>query len=96
MAAFKPRRPRNGVNQPPRSFRRNKALTPEPAPIESRRAARQRFLKTRGIYLLPNAFTTAALFCGFFAVVQAMNVRFEIAAIAIFVAMVLDGMDGRV
>ncbi|MFP3802682.1 CDP-alcohol phosphatidyltransferase family protein, partial [Paraburkholderia sp. SIMBA_027] len=37
-----------------------------------------------------------ALFCGFFAVVQAMNVRFEIAAIAIFVAMVLDGMDGRV
>ena len=46
--------------------------------------------------MLPNAFTTAALFCGFFAVVQAMNVRFEIAAIAIFVAMVLDGMDGRV
>ena len=50
----------------------------------------------RGIYLLPNAFTTAALFAGFFAIVQAMNARFEIAAIAIFVAMVLDGMDGRV
>ncbi|MBJ7262289.1 MAG: CDP-diacylglycerol--serine O-phosphatidyltransferase [Burkholderiaceae bacterium] len=53
-------------------------------------------LRRKGIYLLPNAFTTAALFAGFYAVVQAMNDRFEIAAIAIFVAMVLDGMDGRV
>lgn len=52
--------------------------------------------RKRGIYLLPNAFTTAALFCGFFAIVQAMNNRFEYAAIAIFAAMVLDGMDGRV
>lgn len=50
----------------------------------------------RSIYLLPNAFTTAALFAGFYAVVQAMNNQFETAAIAIFVAMVLDGMDGRV
>ncbi|VFR19878.1 CDP-diacylglycerol--serine O-phosphatidyltransferase [plant metagenome] len=50
----------------------------------------------RGIYLLPNAFTTAALFAGFYAIVQAMNDRFEAAAIAIFAAMVLDGMDGRV
>ena len=50
----------------------------------------------RGIYLLPNAFTTAALFCGFYAIVQAMNLRFDIAAIAIFVAMVLDSLDGRV
>jgi CDP-diacylglycerol--serine O-phosphatidyltransferase len=52
--------------------------------------------RNRGIYLLPNAFTTANLFCGFFAIVQAMNQRFEIAAIAIFVALVMDGMDGRV
>jgi CDP-diacylglycerol--serine O-phosphatidyltransferase len=50
----------------------------------------------RSIYLLPNAFTTAALFAGFYAVVQAMNNQFEAAAIAIFAAMVLDGMDGRV
>ncbi|PSB91952.1 CDP-diacylglycerol--serine O-phosphatidyltransferase [Candidatus Pandoraea novymonadis] len=50
----------------------------------------------RGIYLLPNAFTTAALFCGFFAIVQAMNNHFEHAAIAIFLAMLLDGMDGRI
>ena len=52
--------------------------------------------RRRGIYLLPNLFTLAALFSGFFAIVQAMNQRFEWAAIAIFVAMVLDGMDGRV
>ncbi len=50
----------------------------------------------RGIYLLPNLFTTGALFAGFYAIVQAMNGRFEHSAIAIFVAMVLDGLDGRV
>ena len=52
--------------------------------------------RRRGVYLLPNAFTTASLFCGFFAVVQAMNGEFTRAAIAIFVAMVLDSLDGRV
>ena len=52
--------------------------------------------RRRGIYLLPNLFTTAALFAGFFAIVQAMNGKFQLAAIAIFVAMVLDGLDGRV
>ncbi len=50
----------------------------------------------RGIYLLPNLFTTAALFGGFFAILAAINGRLEQAVIAIFVAMVLDGMDGRV
>jgi CDP-diacylglycerol---serine O-phosphatidyltransferase len=50
----------------------------------------------RGIYLLPNSFTLAALFSGFYAIVQAMNNQFEYAAIAIFCSMVLDGMDGRV
>lgn len=53
-------------------------------------------LRRRGIYLLPNLFTTGALFAGFYAIVQAMNGRFEYAAMAIFVAMVLDGLDGRV
>ena len=53
-------------------------------------------LRRRGIYLLPNLFTTAALFSGFYAIVQAMNGNFEHAAIAIFIAMVLDGLDGRV
>jgi len=52
--------------------------------------------RSKGIYLLPNLFTTAALFCGFFAIVNAMNHRFEVAAIAIFASLVLDGMDGRI
>ena len=50
----------------------------------------------KGIYILPNLFTTASLFAGFFAIVQAMNGHFESAPIAVFVAMVLDGLDGRV
>jgi len=49
-----------------------------------------------GIYLLPNLFTTGALFAGFYGIVAAINDRFEAAAVAIFVAMVLDGMDGRI
>ena len=53
-------------------------------------------LRRRGIYLLPNLLTTAALFAGFYAIVQAMTGRFEHAAVAIFVAMVFDGLDGRV
>lgn len=50
----------------------------------------------RGIYLLPNLFTTSALFAGFYSIIAAMGDRFESAAIAILVAMVLDGFDGRV
>ncbi len=50
----------------------------------------------RGIYLLPNLFTTGALFSGFYAIVAGMHAKFEIAAIAIFVAMIFDGLDGRV
>ncbi len=53
-------------------------------------------MRDRGIYLLPNLFTTGALFAGFYAIVMAMNERFEAAAVAIFIAMVLDGLDGRV
>jgi CDP-diacylglycerol---serine O-phosphatidyltransferase len=52
--------------------------------------------RRRGIYLLPNLFTTSALFCGFYAIIAAINSRYEAAAIAMFVAMVLDGMDGRI
>ena len=52
--------------------------------------------RRRGIYLLPNIFTTSALFCGFYAIVAAINARFEPAAIAMFVAMFLDGIDGRI
>jgi CDP-diacylglycerol--serine O-phosphatidyltransferase len=53
-------------------------------------------LRRWGIYLLPNLFTTAALFAGFYAIVQAMNGHYEYSAIAIFIAMVFDGLDGRV
>ncbi len=52
--------------------------------------------RRRGIYLLPNLFTTGCLFAGFYAIVAAMNGRYEAAAIAIFVAMVMDSLDGRV
>lgn len=50
----------------------------------------------KGLYLLPNLFTLAALFAGFFAVVMAMNGRFDLSAIGVFCAMVLDSLDGRV
>ena len=50
----------------------------------------------RGIYILPNLFTTASLFAGFYAIVQAMNGGFENAAVAIFIAMIMDGLDGRI
>ncbi len=53
-------------------------------------------MRRRGIYLLPNLFTTGALFSGFYAITSAIDGRFETAAIAIFVAMILDGLDGRV
>ena len=52
--------------------------------------------RRRGIYLLPNLFTTAGLFSGFYAIVAAMAGKFEPAAIAVFVAMVFDSLDGRV
>jgi len=64
--------------------------------LKPRKALFNPELKRRGIYVLPNLFTTAALFAGFFAIVQAMQGDFERAAMAIFIAMVLDGLDGRV
>lgn len=53
-------------------------------------------VKNKGIYLLPNLFTTAGLFSGFYAVIASMNSHFESAAIAVFIAMICDGLDGRV
>lgn len=50
----------------------------------------------KGIYLLPNLVTTAALFSGFYAILAGMNQQFEKAAVAVFIAMILDGLDGRV
>lgn len=53
-------------------------------------------IRHRGIYLLPNLFTTGAMFAGFYAITSAINGRYETAAISMFVAMILDGLDGRV
>ena len=63
------------------------ALPDDEPPLRPRR---------KGIYVLPNLFTLAALFGGFYAVVMAMNGRFDNAAIGVFCAMVLDSLDGRV
>lgn len=63
---------------------------------ESGEGTGQRPARRRGIFLLPNLFTTAALFAGFYSIVAGMNGRFAAAAITIFIAMVLDGLDGRV
>src|SRR5690606_12971837 len=77
--------------RPSRAPRRSRAAVPDERSGEGLAPRR-----SRRIYLLPNAFTTASLFCGFYAIVQAMNLRYEAAAIAIFIAMVLDSLDGRV
>ena len=53
-------------------------------------------VRHRGVYLLPNLFTTGALFSGFYAIIVSMSGNFEAAAIAIFVSQILDGLDGRV
>lgn len=53
-------------------------------------------VRRKGVYLLPNLFTTGALFGGFFAIIAAMNGKFDHAALAIFAAQILDGFDGRV
>ena len=52
--------------------------------------------RRRGVYWLPNLLTTGALFAGFYAIVAAIDLRFEYAGIAVFVAMLFDGLDGRV
>ena len=72
------------------------SLLPIDEHVEEGQDAEGRKVRHRGVYLLPNLFTTANLFAGFFAIVSAMNGKFELAAIAVFVAMLLDGLDGRV
>jgi CDP-diacylglycerol--serine O-phosphatidyltransferase len=84
-----PRRRKNGA---PKTGRFGRFSRFSRAPRKHDAGARPR----RGIYLLPNAFTTAALFGGFYAIVMAMNQRFDHACWAVFIAMVLDGLDGRV
>jgi CDP-diacylglycerol--serine O-phosphatidyltransferase len=94
MAGFNRRKLKNNAGFIPKVTRLNRpsrTLSQDDAEVPPHSS-----LRRRGIYLLPNAFTTANLFCGFFAIVMAMNLRFYPAAIAIFAAMLLDSVDGRV
>ncbi|CAM8644922.1 PssA Phosphatidylserine synthase [Oxalobacteraceae bacterium] len=93
MSLFNNRKNKSKAGSP-RSFRLQKLPLRRVAPKDGTPASVP--LRSRSIYLLPNAFTTAALFCGFYAIVMAMNGQFSNAAVAIFAAMVLDATDGRV
>jgi CDP-diacylglycerol--serine O-phosphatidyltransferase len=95
MASFNRRKAKSKIMLAPKSLRAGKSLQPHPQ-LEKGAAPARPTLRSRSIYLLPNAFTTAALFCGFYAIVMAMNLKFDHASIAVFAAMVLDGIDGRV
>jgi CDP-diacylglycerol--serine O-phosphatidyltransferase len=72
------------------------SLLPVDEHVEEGHDDEGRKVRHRGVYLLPNLFTTANLFAGFFSIISAVNGKFEIAAITVFVAMVLDSLDGRV
>jgi CDP-diacylglycerol---serine O-phosphatidyltransferase len=72
------------------------SLLPIDEHIEEGHDDEGRKVRHRGVYLLPNLFTTANLFAGFYAIINAMNGNFYVAAAAVFVAMVLDSLDGRV
>ena len=72
------------------------SLLPIDEHIEEGHDAEGRKVRHRGIYLLPNLFTTAGLFAGFYAIIAAANGDFVNASIAVFVAAVMDGLDGRV
>ena len=76
-----------------------RGVAPRPgaaATLRERRAAMKVKLRRRGMFALPSMFTLGCLFFGFFGIIQAMNLRFDHAAICVFVAMVLDSLDGRV
>ena len=72
------------------------SLLPIDEHIEEGHDNEGRKVRHRGIYLLPNLFTTANLFAGFYSIMCAINGNFTVAAATGFVAMVLDGLDGRV
>jgi CDP-diacylglycerol---serine O-phosphatidyltransferase len=67
-----------------------------PQPDKDRPRLLNPAMRKRGMHILPNLFTTGALFAGFFAIVQGMGQNFERASEAIFIAMILDSLDGRV
>lgn len=77
--------------------------TPQPTQPENhahsakhKKTSKRELIRQHSIYALPNSFTLAALFAAFFAITQSMHGRYESAAISVFIAMLLDGMDGRI
>ena len=72
------------------------SLLPIDEHVEEGHDSEGRKVRHRGVYLLPNLFTTANLFAGFYSIMCAINGNFTVAAATVFVAMVLDGLDGRV
>lgn len=87
MPNFPRRKPKRNWPHIPQAWRNKSA--------DGMVAGQPRHLR-KGIYLLPNAITLSALFCGFYAIVMSLNLKFDQSTIAIFIAMILDSLDGRV
>src|SRR3569833_1378463 len=96
MATFNRRKAKRNAGLLSRTGRLNKRGLQAQMQVDEEGHPASPLPRRRGIFLLPNTFTTANLFCGFFAIVMAMNLRFDLASIAIFAAMLLDSVDGRV
>ncbi|BCY03559.1 CDP-diacylglycerol--serine O-phosphatidyltransferase [Stutzerimonas stutzeri] len=86
----------SGQSEEPNKPVEPESILPIDEHVEETQEADGRKVRHRGIYLLPNLFTTANLFAGFFSIIAAINGNFYVAAATVFVAMVLDSLDGRV
>ena len=64
--------------------------------MKSRKKRSTKKTRRKGIYILPSLFTSASLFGGFYAIIAAIQGRYEAAAIAIIISAILDGLDGRI
>ncbi len=86
----------SGQSEEPNKPVEPESILPIDEHVEETQEADGRKVRHQGIYLLPNLFTTANLFAGFFSIITAINGNFYVAAATVFVAMVLDSLDGRV
>lgn len=86
----------SGQSEEPNKPVEPESILPIDEHVEETQEADGRKVRHRGIYLLPNLFTTANLFAGFFSIITAINGNFYVSAATVFVAMVLDSLDGRV
>lgn len=93
---FKPKVQRMNERSEESSKSLESDLLPIDEHVEEAHDAEGRKVRHRGIYLLPNLFTTANLFAGFYCIISAINGNFHAAAAAVFIAMILDSLDGRV